>query len=79
MGRPTKWGNPYSIKSNGAITAFCDYQYELERTRQGFPTSMSKYMNYDDIKAELKGKNLACYCPWYQPCHAGILLKIANG
>ena len=26
----------------------------------------------------LKGKNLACWCPLSEPCHADILLKIAN-
>ena len=30
------------------------------------------YFNY------LKGKNLACWCPLGQPCHADVLLKIAN-
>lgn len=27
---------------------------------------------------ELKGKNLACFCPLNKPCHADILLKYAN-
>lgn len=27
----------------------------------------------------LKGKNLACWCPLDQPCHADILLEKANG
>ena len=31
------------------------------------------------IKAELAGKNLACWCPLDQPCHADVLLEIANG
>ena len=26
----------------------------------------------------LKGKNLACWCPLDQLCHADLLLKIAN-
>lgn len=26
----------------------------------------------------LKGKNLACWCPLDQPCHADVLLEIAN-
>ena len=33
----------------------------------------------DKVKKELKGKNLACFCKEGHPCHAGILLKIANG
>lgn len=28
---------------------------------------------------ELAGKNLACWCPLDQPCHADVLLEIANG
>lgn len=27
---------------------------------------------------ELKGKNLACWCPLDKPCHADILLELAN-
>lgn len=26
----------------------------------------------------LRGKNLACWCPLDQPCHADVLLEIAN-
>jgi hypothetical protein len=31
----------------------------------------------EDVK-ELQGKNLACFCPLDQPCHADVLLEIAN-
>lgn len=31
-----------------------------------------------DIKRELKGKDLMCYCPLHRPCHVDVLLKIAN-
>jgi hypothetical protein len=27
---------------------------------------------------ELRGKNLACWCPLNEPCHAEILLRLAN-
>jgi len=27
---------------------------------------------------ELSGKNLACWCPLDQPCHADVLLQLAN-
>jgi len=33
----------------------------------------------DKIRSELKGKNLACWCPLGSPCHADVLLKLANG
>lgn len=30
------------------------------------------------LLTQLKGKNLACWCPMDKPCHADILLKLAN-
>jgi hypothetical protein len=27
---------------------------------------------------ELRGKDLMCWCPLDQPCHADVLLEIAN-
>lgn len=33
----------------------------------------------DAVKLELRGKDLACWCPLDQPCHADVLLEIANG
>jgi hypothetical protein len=27
---------------------------------------------------ELRGKNLACWCPLDKPCHADVLLELAN-
>ncbi len=32
-----------------------------------------------DCLGELRGKDLACWCPLDQPCHADVLLEIANG
>lgn len=32
-----------------------------------------------DAPTALRGKNLACWCPLDQPCHADVLLEIANG
>lgn len=30
------------------------------------------------VRMELRGKNLACFCPLDKPCHADVLLRIAN-
>lgn len=32
----------------------------------------------EDIKRELKGKDLVCWCPKNQDCHSRILIEIAN-
>ncbi len=37
----------------------------------------NKYLK-NKVKAELKGKNLSCWCKIGEPCHADILLKLAN-
>ena len=36
------------------------------------------YPSIEEIRRELRGKNLACWCPLDQPCHADVLLRIAN-
>lgn len=35
-------------------------------------------ISVDDVRAQLAGKDLACWCPLDQPCHADVLLEIAN-
>lgn len=32
----------------------------------------------DEVKEALRGKNLACWCKPGSPCHADVLLEIAN-
>lgn len=32
----------------------------------------------DDIRRELAGRDLVCWCPLDRPCHADVLLDIAN-
>lgn len=32
----------------------------------------------DEIRSELAGKRLACWCPPDRPCHADVLLQLAN-
>ena len=42
---------------------------------------LAKFADRPDIReiiAELKGRDLVCDCPLSQPCHADVLLDIAN-
>lgn len=32
-----------------------------------------------DAQIQLRGCDLACWCPLDQPCHADVLLELANG
>jgi hypothetical protein len=38
-------------------------------------------VNHEDLRArlpDLRGRDLACWCPLDQPCHADVLLEVAN-
>lgn len=43
------------------------------------PEMVSGYPSPSEIRDALAGKDLACWCPPDQPCHADVLLEIANG
>lgn len=70
VARPTKWGNPYVVGDWGSPKECVD-AYELGIGVAG------GVIPYDDLH-ELRGKNLACFCPLDQPCHADVLLDLAN-
>lgn len=42
-------------------------------------TPIASLITVDEVRAELAGRDLACWCPLDQPCHADVLLEIANG
>jgi hypothetical protein len=78
VGRPTKWGNPFIPgKDNPFIPdrkvedlrhAVCLYRAHA---------TLNKEL-VEAAKFELRGKDLACWCPLNQPCHADVLLELAN-
>jgi hypothetical protein len=67
--RPTKWGNPHPL-TLGRAEAVRRYRDDLLAGRLS--------VGVDDVRRELKGRDLACYCPLDGPCHADVLLEIAN-
>ena len=73
VGRNSKWSNPYRV---GEIGPDGDIPKNIEECVDMFDLHI--WRREEEIKKELKGKNLACWCPLGQPCHADILLKIAN-
>lgn len=82
--RTTRWGNPFVIGKDGDVRqCLSKYNAEMFPYRHHGPTSGldSFYLtmaNIKDIAFSLRGKNLACFCPLDQPCHADILLEVAN-
>ena len=81
VGRPTKWGNPYNIGDPAPITGDpMDRADVVEAYR--FEASCADIFNgaayTKEVQRVLRGKDLACWCPLDQPCHADVLLDIAN-
>lgn len=69
VGRPSKWGNPFVIGRDGTREeVIALYASWLISERSDL---------YFAAKTELRGKDLVCWCA-PQPCHADVLLQIAN-
>lgn len=70
--RPGKFGNPFVVGADGTA-AECVEKFARDiyhpNGRVGFEA--------DDV-ATLRGKNLACWCKLGAPCHADVLLELAN-
>ena len=64
VARPGKWGNPYRVGPEQTAASAVEAFRVLHVGK--LPV------------AELRGKNLACFCPLDQPCHADVLLELAN-
>jgi hypothetical protein len=67
--RPTKWGNPHPLEL-GRLEAVQRFRDDLIAGHLG--------ITVDQVREELRGRDLACYCPLGEPCHADVLIEIAN-
>jgi len=71
VGRPSRWGNPYKVSGATTPLAACElYRDYLRRAP-----------DQDELRlgmSQLRGRDLACWCPLDQPCHADVLLELAN-
>lgn len=84
VGRPTLWGNPFvpgkpfcrkkMQGGGGEETGFVeDATHAVRLYRRFMPLEVRVA-----ARIHLVGKNLACWCRAGEPCHANVLLKIAN-
>jgi hypothetical protein len=67
VARPSKWGNPFRVGDG--------------QTRSQTIAAYRSYVLRSALRqqiGELRGKNLACWCKPGEPCHADVLLKLAN-
>lgn len=84
VGRPTRWGNPFIVSEHGS-PALCVHKYRtlhMPYCHHGAASSLENFYVseafIEEARRELAGKDLACFCPLDMPCHADVLLEIAN-
>jgi hypothetical protein len=85
VSRPTKWGNPFTAEQaldagfrDGPGMAVWGFRQWLKRDRDfenHHPAKRDAILQCID---DLRGKNLACWCALNEPCHADVLLELAN-
>ena len=77
--RTTKYGNPFRLDVVGRTRFEAANAFEQWMTIDTCTAGMPERRNALRFSLpELRGKNLACWCPLDQPCHADVLLRLAN-
>jgi len=75
--RTTRWGNPYTAADSGSIAEAVARHARWLRSELAAPGGEVPPTR-DQIRTGLGGRDLACWCALDGPCHADLLLKIAN-
>jgi hypothetical protein len=68
VARPSRWANPFYPDMERAESCVFFERWLLQVR--------------DDLVAQLpdlRGGQLACYCPLEEPCHGDVLARLANG
>jgi len=76
IARPSKWGNPFSHKAHAKSKYKVATKAEALYKHREWVLSQPDLIS--EIKKELKGKILGCWCDEGSSCHGHILVKIAN-
>lgn len=74
IGRPSKWGNPFSHNENTSAEFKVANREEAIEKHKEWIKSQPELM---DSLHELKGKTLGCYCK-PKKCHGDTLVLLVN-
>lgn len=84
VARPGRWGNPFTIEDVAVELSVDRDRAQTEavarhgRWLRGEIAGPGPAPDRAQIRAELGGKNLACWCREGSPCHVDTLLELAN-
>lgn len=89
VARPSRWGNPFRLaeykQDHPRDAGFTERDWrrlavdDFRRMIEGRRPAPGRYPGADEIRDLLAGHDLACWCPLDEPCHADVLLEVANG
>lgn len=69
-GRPMFQIGHFATSREARAVAVKHFEHDLRTGRLGYGVS--------EVRANLRGSNLMCFCPLDHPCHVDVLLEIAN-
>lgn len=79
--RSTRWGNPFKLHGDGrpmiSTVAAALFNRHFEDGHNAW-VMRGQLTTLADVRRELRGKRLACWCSLSEPCHADVLLRLAN-
>ena len=82
VGRPSIYGNPFQVTdtflARVAVNVFAEWA-DRETVDSNLYAAEHVRLMAALERGDLRGKDLACWCPLDQPCHADVLLELANG
>lgn len=79
VARPSRWGNPYVFQKRSVGPGRTLVADRAEAVRRYELDLLADPERCAEVAERLVGHDLACYCPLDGPCHADLLLRIANG
>ncbi len=68
IGRPSRWGNPYTVGRDGSRERVIAMYEEYIRSQPHLMAALPG----------LRGKTLGCWCK-PKACHGDVLVELANG
>ena len=77
VGRPSRWGNQFRVDDDLGRWLEWDRETVVELHRL-WVTAPWMEASLPYFLAPLRGHDLVCWCPLSSPCHADVLLELAN-
>jgi len=81
VGPGTKWANPFKKPDTDTLRGEPDVEAAYQRGgwREAAKLLYLEYLAEEGLDpCELRGKDLVCTCKLTDPCHADVLLELAN-